>query len=126
MKAFLLKSSVLTIVVFAIGAVLYSTDLKQFYLPVLPVFVGFFFVVTNLVYAYLLNIAVKPGGKFTAQYMAVSFLKMFFFLLVAIIYAALNREVAPSFLVNYLLMYIIYTFLEVSEYSKIVKQKGRD
>lgn len=124
MKQFLLKSTVLTAIVFGVGAILYSTVLKDHYLPVLPFLVLFFFAVTNLVHAYLLKIAVESGARFTSRYMAMSFLKMFFYLAIAILFVVFNREVAKPFLLNFLSLYVIYTFWEVLEISKIVRRKG--
>jgi hypothetical protein len=121
MIQFLKKSTALTVIVFIIGLIIYSTVLKPFYLAILPVVLVFFYLVTNLVHAYLLKIAVKTSLKFTSQYMATSFLKMFFFLAVAIGYVIYNREDAKLFIVNFLLLYIIYTGFEVYEFSKAVK-----
>lgn len=122
MKNFIVKSTLLTIIVFALGAVAYSTFLKQFFLMAVPVLLIFFFVVTNLVHAYLLRIAGKSSARFTSQYMATSFLKMFFYLAVAIIYAIINKEEAKIFLINFLLLYVVYTTFEVIEFSKVVRQ----
>jgi len=72
----------------------------------------------------LLKIAVKSGSRFTSQYMAVSFLKMFFYLIVAVVYALLNREYAKVFLVNFLVLYVIYTTFEVLLFSKFVRQRN--
>jgi hypothetical protein len=124
MKRFILQSTVLTIIVFILGAVVYSTFLQQYYLSILPFAVLFFYLVTNLVHAYLLKIAVKSGSRFTSQYMAVSFLKMFFYLAVAIVYALLYREYAKIFLGNFLVLYAIYTAFEVLQISKFVRQKN--
>lgn len=123
MKKFLLKSIVLTAIIFGLGAILYSTVLKDHYLPVLPFLVLFFLAVTNLVHGYLLKIAVESGARFTSRFMALSFLKMFFYLAVAILFVVFNREVARPFLLNFLLLYAIYTFLEIFEISKIVRRK---
>jgi len=123
MKQFLIKSTLLTIVVFVLGAILYLTVLQPYYLTVLPWAVLFFYLGTNLVHQYLLKMAVKSGTRFTSQYMAVSFLKMFFYLAVAIVYVILDRENVKPFFANFLLLYIIYTIFEVSEFSKFVKQK---
>lgn len=124
MKRFILQSTILTIIVFILGMIVYSTFLQQYYLSILPFTVLFFYLVTNLVHAYLLKIAVKSGSRFTSQYMAVSFLKMFFYLAVAIVYALLNREYAKLFLGNFLLLYAIYTAFEVIKFSKFVRQKN--
>lgn len=124
MKRFIIQSTVLTIIVFMLGAIVYSTFLQQYYLPILPIAVLFFYIVTNFVHAYLLKIAVKSDSRFTSQYMAVSFLKMFFYLMVAVVYALLNREYAKIFLANFLVLYAIYTTFEVLLFSKVVRQKN--
>ena len=125
MKSFIVKSTVLTVIVFILGAILYSTVFIQFYRSILPVVPAFFYIVTNLVHAYLLNIAGKSSSRFTSQYMAVSFIKMFFYLAVAIIYVVINKEDAKIFLVNFLLLYIVYTTFEVVEFSKVVRQLNK-
>lgn len=124
MKQFLIKSSILTIIVIILGAILYCTLLKSYYLSVLPWAVLFFYLGTNLVHQYLLKIASKSGSRFTSQYMAVSFLKMFFYLAVAIVFVIFNRESVKLFFANFLILYIIYTVFEVSEFLKVVKRKN--
>lgn len=125
MKSFLKKSSFLTIIVLAIGTIAYSTVFKQYFLMVLPAVLLFFYIVTNLVHAYLLKIAEKSGNRFTSQYMATSFTKMFFYLAVAIVYVIINKEDARIFLINFLLLYAVYTTLEVVEFSSVVRQKDK-
>ena len=124
MKQFLIKSTILTIVVFLIGTALYTTVLKSYFFSVLPLVVLFFYGVTNLVHAYFLTIADKTNTRFTSKYMAVNYIKMFFYLLVAIVFVVLNREIAKVFVVNFLLLYIIYTIFEVNEFLKKIKQKN--
>ena len=125
MKSFFTKSSVLTLIIFILGAVLYATLLKPFYLEILPAVVILFFLVTNLVHAYLLKIFVGSGSRFTSHYMAVSFIKMFFYLAAGIVYAIFNKEDAKIFLINFLLLYVLYTTFEVVEFSKVVRQKNK-
>ena len=125
MKQFFYKSTILTIIVFIIGAIVYTTIFKQFYLSVLPFTVLFFYVLTNLVHAYLIKIAGKLSARFTAQYMATNFLKMFLYLAGAIVYVIFNKDNAKPFFVNFLLLYFVYTGFEVYEYLKIVKQNTK-
>ena len=124
MKQFLLKSTVLTLIIFTFGTILYSTFLNPYFVPVLPVAVLFFFLVTNLVHAYLLKNSEKSNSRFTSQYMAASFLKMFFYLAVAIVYVMFNKEAAKPFFINFLLLYVVYTSFEVYELFRVVKHKG--
>jgi phosphotransferase system glucose/maltose/N-acetylglucosamine-specific IIC component len=124
MKSFLIKSTLLTLIVFLLGLLFYSTVLKPFYIAVLPFAVLFFYLITNLVHAYLLKIAGKSGARFTSQYTAVSFLKMFFYLAVAIVYVIIDRDHAKPFMAGFLVLYVIYTVFEVNEYLKFIKQKN--
>jgi hypothetical protein len=122
MKQFLIKSTILTIIVFLIGTALYTTVLKSYYFSVLPLVVLFFFVITNLVHAYFLTISGKSNTRFTSNYMAVNYIKMFFYLLAAIVFVVLNKEIAKVFVANFLVLYIIYTIFEVNEFLKKIKQ----
>ncbi len=122
MKFFLVKSTVLTVIVLILGAILYSTVFNQLYRPILPGVLAFFYILTNLVHAYLLNIAGKSSSRFTSQYMVISFLKMFFYLAVVIVFVIINKEDAKIFLVNFLLLYVVYTIFEVYEISNFVRQ----
>lgn len=125
MKSFILKSLVLTILIFLIGIALYSTILKQFYFRSLPVFVFVYLLATNLVHAYFLKNADSKGSRFNSQYMAASFLKMFFYLIIAIVFVILNKEIARPFLINFLVLYVIFTIFEVYEISKAVRAKSQ-
>lgn len=125
MKQFLIKSSFLTILVSLIGTILYSTILKPFFISILPFAVLFFYLITNLVHAYLLKIASKSSSRFTSKYMAVSFIKMFFYLTIAIVCVIFDRGNAKIFIANFLLLYAVYTSFEVSEFLKVVKENNK-
>lgn len=125
MKRFVIQSTILTVIVFLLGGIVYSTILRSFYLPILLVMVIFFYVVTNLVHVYLLRIAGKSSLRFSSQYMAVSFIKMFFLLAVAVLFVILDRANAKVFVANFLLLYVAYTSFEVYEFSKVVRQKSK-
>ena len=122
MKQFIIKSTILTVILFVIGAILYASVLKEFFIPVLPLIVVFFYIITNLVHAYLLRSAGKSNSGFAARNMAVSFLKMFFYFVVAIVFVILHRENAKVFIANFLVLYVVYTIFEVYEFSKFVRQ----
>jgi len=124
MKQFLIKSILLTVTLLIVGWILYSIFFQAYYLKVLPGLVLFFFVVTNLVHAYLLKIAEKSGLRFTSQYTAVSFLKMLLYLVVAVIYILIDKDNIKSFIVAFLILYVVYTVFEIIEYLKVVRQKN--
>jgi hypothetical protein len=121
MKQFVIKSTVLTFIVLTLGAIVYSTVFKSYYLSVLPFAVLFFYAVINLVHAWLLKISEKSSARFTSRYMAVSFLKMFFYLACAIVYVIFDRLNAKIFIANFLLLYLVYTSFEVYEFAKVIR-----
>lgn len=123
MKAFLIKSTILTLIVLLIGTVVYSTFLKQYYHFLLPLTLLFFYCATNLVHAYLLKVAVSSGTRFSSKYMAINFIKMFFYLIIAVVVVMLNRDIAKVFLANFLLGYLIFSTFEVVHLSKFIRQK---
>jgi hypothetical protein len=121
MKRFLVRSTLLTLLFFFIGLILYTQVIPQYYQHIYPVALIFFFLATNLVHAYLLRIAGKDMAKFTTRYMALSFLKMLFYLIIAIVFIYINKDQTKSFLINYLSVYVGFTVLEVAEISRVVK-----
>jgi len=124
-KRFILKSTILTTIVFVVGICLYSTVLCPFFIPILWFVVPFFYVITNIVHLYLVKIASKSSSKFTSQYTAINFLKMFFYLAIAIAYVIIDKEHAKIFIANYIQLYIVYTIFEVIEFTKVVKQMNQ-
>jgi hypothetical protein len=125
MKSFLVKSTFLTLLVFMLGAIVYAGLIPALYMKALPLIPLLFYGVTNLVHFYLLKVAARSNTRFTAQYMATGFIKMFFYMAVAIGYAFVNKGQAKIFLINFLLLYIIYTTFEVVELLRVIRQNAR-
>jgi hypothetical protein len=121
MKRFLVRSTILTLGFFILGLILYIQVIPQYYQNIYPVALIFFFLATNLVHAYLLRIAGKDMPKFTTRYMALSFLKMLFYLVVAVVFIYISKDQVKPFLINYLSVYVGFTILEVAEISRVVK-----
>ncbi len=123
MKRFLVRTSILFFFFLISGYITYDQFLPHYFEISLPISLLFFYAVTNLVHAYLLRIAEKDMPKFTARFMGMSFIKMFVYLIFGLVFALINRETAKVFLVNFLLMYICFSVLEVYEITQVVKRK---
>lgn len=122
MKKFLIKLLVITLSIAVIGGVVFTVFLPQYYLPILPFLLLFFFVVTLGVHAYQLQLAKKDMGKFTRTTMLVTFFKLVLYSILAVVYLALNRENALTFVICLMFLYIVFTYIEVSESLKQTKQ----
>lgn len=122
MKQFILKLAVITTGLALIGWLAFSQFLPHYYLPVLPFLLLFFFVVTLSIHAYQLSLAKKDLGKFTRSNMLITFFKLVLYSIVAIAYIAFDPANALVFIICLMLLYLIFTFVEVVEITKAVRK----
>ncbi|MCY1721699.1 hypothetical protein OU798_15190 [Prolixibacteraceae bacterium Z1-6] len=123
MKGFIVKLTAISLGIALIGWLVFSLFLPEYYLPVLPFLLLFFFIVTLLIHAYQLGLAKKDIGKFARSNMLITFFKLIIYSVVTVIYIAIDSENAIPFVVCLMLLYLIFTFIEVSEISKISRSK---
>ena len=124
MKRFLIRSTTLALVFALVGWILYTKVIPSDYQSVFPFILAFFYLATNIIHSYMLKIAEKAMPKFTVRFMAMSSIKMLSYLIIAIVYVLICTDQAKFFLINYLIIYIGFTTLEVIEISRIVKLKN--
>lgn len=125
MKSFISKLTVLTLVLALIGWLLFSLVFPEYYLPILPLLLLFFYLVSLGIHAFLYKQAKKNVGKFTRASMLVTLIKLVVYSTIAVVYIAFNRENAYPFVACLLLLYVIYTVLEVREITTTVKRKRK-
>lgn len=121
MKQFIAKLTILTLSIALIGWLIFSLAIPEYYLSVFPFLLIFFYLVTIGIHAYQLNLSKKDMGKFTRSNILVTFFKLVLYSVVAIVYIALHKENAIPFVVCLMLVYLIFTFFEVSEITRISK-----
>lgn len=119
MKQFVLKISIISLVLFALGFLIFFQFIPQYYLPILPFLLLFFAVTTVLFYGYQVNLAKKNMANFTRSIMLTSFLKLFLYSLFAVIYIAVDTENAKVFVICLMLLYLVFTMVEVMAITKI-------
>lgn len=123
MKNFILKLAIVTIGIAIIGGLVFSLFLREYYLPVLPLLLLFFFIVTVVVHSYQLKLIKKDIGKFARSNMLITFFKLLGYSLVAVIYIALDSANAIVFVICLAIIYSVFSFIEVSELSRITRKK---
>ena len=121
MKQFIVKLFGVTVAIALLGWLAFSLFLAEYYLPVLPFLLLFFFVVTLLIHAYQLHLAKKDIGKFARSNMLITFFKLILFSVVAVVYIAIDSENAIVFVICLMILYLIYTFVEVAEITRTQK-----
>ncbi len=124
MKRFFIQTSILTAIFLIAGYLLYSRIIPDHYTPVLPCLLLFIFFATNIVYRWLFTTLKKNSRKFTSVFMGASFIKMLVYLLVGIGLAWFHREHGKVILLNFLIMYIAYSVLEVIALVRLVRRNS--
>lgn len=122
MKSFIVKLTGITLAIALIGWLVFTLLLPEHYLPVMPFLLLFFYTVTIGVHAYQLNLAKKDMGKFTRSNMLVTFFKLILYSTATIIYIVFDKENAIPFVVCLMLLYLIYTFIEVAELTRLSRK----
>jgi len=119
---FLRTLVVVTLIVIALSFVIFSIIPAQHYPSVYPFLLAFFFIATLVVYHFMLRALEKRPARFVNIFLLTTMLKLLLFMVVMVVYALLNREVARPFVVSFFLLYIIYTVMEVISILKVNKE----
>jgi MFS superfamily sulfate permease-like transporter len=121
LKRFIAKTVVISAGIALVGWLVFTLLIPQYYLPVFPLALIFFLIVTILVHAYQLKLAKTNMAKFTRSTMLVTFFKLVIYSVFAAVYIATNAENAIPFVIGLMLLYLVFSFVEVTEITKITK-----
>ena len=121
MKQFNIKLLSVTVAIALLGWLTFSLFLTEYYLPVLPFLLLFFYVATISIHAYQLRLEKKDIGKFARSNMLITFFKLILYSVVTVVYIAIDSENAIVFVICMMLLYLVFTFVEVAEITKTQK-----
>ena len=110
---FLRKLLIYTIILAVTGYVIVCFLPDKYISTKLPYLYLFFMSITAVVHYILLKISLKREISFSNYFMLLTFGKLIFFLSIIIIYALVNREDAPQFIISFFILYVFYTAFEV-------------
>ncbi len=122
MKQFIAKILGVSVALIITGWIVFSLIIPEYYIPVLPYMLLFFLVVTIIVHAWQLKMAKKDIAKFTRSNMLVVFFKLVIYSVFAVVFIAIDRENAMVFVICLMIIYLIFTFVEVSDLSRNTKK----
>ncbi len=104
---------IVSFLVFAIGAYLAKSFLAEFYLPVFPWMILYFFVINASAHFFKLKATEGKPGSFPRKLMAINGIRIFVYLIFITIYLFLNRDNAKAFLVGFLSLYFVYFIFDL-------------
>lgn len=117
MNKFVKQLCILTLVVI-VASVFMRAQLTVWW----PAIVGFFFIVSMMVFYFADKAKKKDMRRFTNFYMGATVVKMLVYLTIILIYAFTFKEDAKCFAVTFLVYYLVYSVFETYKLAKKEKK----
>ncbi|MCX6283855.1 MAG: hypothetical protein NTW31_06455 [Bacteroidetes bacterium] len=97
---------------------------SPWFTPSLPFLFAFYYATSLLSFMILNRSLQKRFNMFVSVFMLTTALKLFLFITIMIIYAFLNRKDAIPFLLNFFILYVVYTVFEVTQIIGLTQPPG--
>ena len=114
----------LTIVAGGIGFYVFNNILQSPLVNVLPFLLLFMFLVTLGVHILLVRAVNKRPALFVNRFMGASSAKLFIYLIIMVAYALLNKAVAVPFVLTFFILYIVYTFYDITMSNRFFRNNN--
>jgi hypothetical protein len=121
---FFKRLAFVTVLLALVIVVVFGFFLKQYYIPVLPFVLLFFFLFTFLTYSYQVYVTNKGFGKFTRASLLMTMIRLLVYAAVTALLIAFFKEDAACLFIVIGVFYIVFTFFEVTEVSSYARSSG--
>ena len=121
-RQFLLKITILSIILFATASALFSTVLKTWQFAAYPYQILLIALVTSIGHLWIVKAAGQNTRKFTTAFMASVTLKLMVYLSFMLLYLLFDRSQVIPFVLTFIIIYILYTIFEVVQVLNYIKK----
>jgi hypothetical protein len=111
-----------TLLILGLGAILFLTVFKNYFLVILPFVLLFYYISTLVLHKFMLQISQKDISRFSFKFMMLSLIKMFIYIIFGVLYIIIDEENAVIFLVVYLILYVAYAVYEVRSVMNLINE----
>lgn len=125
LNKFIIKIFSAALILLAFGWIVFTFFVPGKYLTVLPWMLLIFLLITLVTFVFQLRVAKKDMARFSRISLLVSFLRLVLYSAFAFIYLAKRPENAAVFVVCLAIFYLVFTFLEVAELTRISKNSKK-
>ena len=112
-RTFIVKIIILTVVLGTISSLVFSFLLKDHYFDTFPFMLLVFPIVSVITHIQLLKASEKSLARFNVAFMLSFMIKLFVYVGLAATIIALETENKASFVISFLLMYVVYTVFDI-------------
>lgn len=121
LNKFIIKILAAALILFVFGWIIFTFFVPAKYIDILPWMLLIFLIITLVTFIFQLQVAKKDMARFSRISILVSFLRLVLYSAFAFIYIAKRSENAAVFVVCLVILYLVFTFLEVTELARISK-----
>lgn len=125
LNKFIIKIFAAALILLVFGWIVFTFFVPGKYIAVLPWMLLIFLIITLVTFTLQLQVAKKDMARFSRISVLVSFLRLVLYSAFAFIYLAKRPENAAVFVVCLVIFYLVFTFLEVSELTRISKNQKK-
>ena len=90
----------------------------------LPFLLAFFYSCSLISFMILSRSLEKKFSRFVSVFMLATGVKLFLFISIMIAYSFINRKDAVPFLLNFFILYLVFTIYEVTQILGLTKSRG--
>lgn len=113
------KSLILTLLAGGLAFLLSRMLPYNWFSPALPFLFVFFFAVSLISYTLLVRSIGSKISGFVSAFMLVTTVKLLLYITVLLLYSFLNRKDAVAFLLNFFILYLVYTVFEIIQVVRL-------
>jgi O-antigen/teichoic acid export membrane protein len=121
LNKFIIKTFTAALILLVFGWIVFTFFVPDKYIAILPWMLLIFLIITLVTFTFQLQVAKKNMARSSRIGVLVSFLRLVLYSAFAFIYLAKRPENAAVFVVCLVICYLVFTFLEVAELTKISK-----
>lgn len=121
-KRFLIKISLLTIVLALAGFVIFYFFMQSHFRPVYIFLLLFVYLFTAATQSYLIKNISADFRRFAALHTGVNLLRLFVFVIIIVIYLIFRKDDSLFFIITTLVLYFIYSIFGTLQLSRISKK----
>jgi len=122
LTSFAISLAVFSVIILALGLGIFSTVLKEYYMPVLWIIFFYFVIILIASRLFVLSSSTAGSSSFNRRYFISSLLKIMFHLAFIIIYLINTGENMAAFIFSFLSAYIIFTTFDTYTLHRFIKK----
>ena len=124
-RKFILKISLFTLIVFVIVSILFSTVLKNWFLPSYPYQLLLIALVTSIGHLLIINASEQNSRKFSTAFLASVTLKLMIYLTFLLVFLLIDHSQVIPFVLTFIIFYVLFTVFEVIEVLNFIKKQSK-